>query len=89
MIQNCYSFSFYKSTANPLDIVRARMQVQRLESFTKAANELWIEERMRMFFKGLSARLVQSAVFSFSVILGYETIKRISIEDEYKHLVRW
>lgn len=42
-----------------------------------------------MFFKGLSARLVQSAVFSFSIILGYETIKRVAINDQYKHLVRW
>jgi solute carrier family 25, member 44 len=65
------------------------MQVQRLESFMLAANELWTEERLKMFFKGLSARLVQSAVFSFSVILGYETIKRIAIQEEYKHRIRW
>lgn len=50
---------------------------------------LWTEERMHMFAKGLSARLVQSAVFSFSIILGYETIKRIAINDQYKHLVKW
>lgn len=54
-----------------------------------AFSELWAEERLRMFFKGLSARLVQSAVFSFSIILGYETIKRISINEQYKDRVRW
>jgi len=75
--------------ANPVDIVRARMQVQRLESFVLAAQMLWREEHLRMFSKGLSARLVQSAVFSFSVILGYETIKRIAIQEEYKHMIRW
>ncbi|XP_037027220.1 solute carrier family 25 member 44 [Bradysia coprophila] len=74
---------------NPLDIVRARLQVQRLDSIQSAFRELWAEEKLRMFFKGLSARLVQSAAFSFSIILGYETIKRISINDQYKHLVRW
>ncbi|KAJ6637879.1 Solute carrier family 25 member 44 [Pseudolycoriella hygida] len=74
---------------NPLDIIRARLQVQRLDSMRSAFTELWAEEKLRMFFKGLSARLVQSAVFSFSIILGYETIKRISIDDQYKHLVRW
>lgn len=74
---------------NPLDIIRARLQVQRLDSFSRAATELWTEEKFRMFFKGLSARLVQSAAFSFSIILGYETIKRISVEEQYKHMVRW
>lgn len=54
-----------------------------------AFRELWTEEKMNMFFKGLSARLVQSAMFSFSIILGYETIKRISVNDQYKHMVRW
>lgn len=51
--------------------------------------ELWNEEKMHCFFKGLSARLVQSAAFSFSIILGYETIKRIAVDDQYKHLIRW
>lgn len=64
-------------------------KVQRLDSIRSAFTELWAEEKLRMFFKGLSARLVQSAVFSFSIILGYETIKRISINDQYKHQVRW
>lgn len=54
-----------------------------------AFSELWAEEKLRMFFKGLSARLVQSAVFSFSIILGYETIKRIAINEQYRDRVRW
>jgi solute carrier family 25 protein 44 len=74
---------------NPLDIVRARLQVQRLESMRQAFKDLWVEEGLRMFSKGLSARLIQSATFSFSIILGYETIKRVSVNDEYKKYVRW
>lgn len=74
---------------NPLDVVRARLQVQRLGSMRTALTELWREERLRMFSKGLSARLIQSATFSFSIILGYETIKRVSVNDEYKKLIRW
>ncbi|KAL3280869.1 hypothetical protein HHI36_004097 [Cryptolaemus montrouzieri] len=74
---------------NPLDIVRARMQVQRLESMALAFKGLWKEEGLRMFGKGLSARLIQSATFSFGIILGYETIKRISVKEEYKEYVRW
>jgi len=74
---------------NPLDIVRARLQVQRLNSMLDVFRILWVEERMHIFTKGLSARLVQSACFSFTIILGYETIKRMSIIDEYKSYVRW
>lgn len=74
---------------NPLDIVRARLQVQRLDSFRSAFHELWKEEHLNIFFKGLSARLVQSAAFSFSIILGYETIKRVAIYEQYKDKVRW
>ncbi|EDS39497.1 Mitochondrial glutamate carrier [Culex quinquefasciatus] len=74
---------------NPLDIVRARLQVQRLDSMQVAFRELWHEEHFHMFFKGLTARLVQSAAFSFSIILGYETIKRVSVNEQYKHLIKW
>ncbi|XP_043600079.1 solute carrier family 25 member 44 [Bombus pyrosoma] len=74
---------------NPLDIVRARLQVQRLDSMFNTFKVLWVEERLQMFTKGLSARLVQSACFSFSIILGYETIKRFSIIEEYKGYIRW
>ncbi|XP_015111247.1 solute carrier family 25 member 44 isoform X1 [Diachasma alloeum] len=74
---------------NPLDIVRARLQVQRLDSMCQTFKILWIEEGFSMFKKGLSARLVQSACFSFSIILGYETIKRMSINEEYKSYIRW
>ncbi|KAJ9601821.1 hypothetical protein L9F63_000003, partial [Diploptera punctata] len=74
---------------NPLDIIRARLQVQRLDSIQKTFHILWMEERLRMFTKGLSARLVQSACFSFAIILGYETIKRMSITEEYREFIRW
>lgn len=74
---------------NPLDIVRARLQVQRLDSMYNALKLLWAEDRLNMFTKGLSARLVQSACFSCSIILGYETIKRFSVNEEYKSYIRW
>ncbi|XP_071451092.1 solute carrier family 25 member 44 [Hetaerina americana] len=74
---------------NPIDIVRARLQVQRLDSMHQTFRILWSEEGMRMFTKGLSARLVQSAVFSSSIILAYESIKRFSVKEEYRHLVTW
>lgn len=64
-------------------------QVHRLESMKIAFRDLWREEGFNCFFKGLSARLVQSAAFSFSIILGYETIKRIAVDERYKNQIRW
>ncbi|XP_050673747.1 solute carrier family 25 member 44 [Leptidea sinapis] len=75
---------------NPLDIVRARLQVEGVGSMRQVFNELWKEEGFfGLYAKGLSARLVQSACFSFSIILGYESIKRVSVSDEFRTRVRW
>ncbi|XP_026748127.1 solute carrier family 25 member 44 isoform X2 [Trichoplusia ni] len=75
---------------NPLDIVRARLQVQGVGTMNEVFRDLWAEEGLvGLYFKGLSARLVQSACFSFSIILGYETIKRVALSDEFRPRVRW
>lgn len=63
--------------------------MQRLDSMKLAFTELWQEEKLKMFTKGLSARLVQSACFSFSIILGYETIKRLAVNEKYKDHIKW
>ncbi|CAB3242615.1 unnamed protein product [Arctia plantaginis] len=75
---------------NPLDIVRARLQVEGVGSMRQVFRSLWAEEGLvGLYLKGLSARLVQSACFSFSIILGYETIKRVAVSAEYRQRVRW
>ncbi|KAK3868094.1 hypothetical protein Pcinc_026485 [Petrolisthes cinctipes] len=74
---------------NPLDTVRARLQVQRMGGFGHTFGVLWGEERLGIFTKGLSPRMIQSIVFSFTIILGYESVKRFSVSDEYKEEVRW
>ncbi|CAH1642809.1 unnamed protein product [Spodoptera littoralis] len=75
---------------NPLDIVRARLQVEGVGTMRQIFKTLWAEEGLvGLYFKGLSARLLQSACFSFSIILGYESIKRVALSDEFKPRVRW
>nr|CAG4651952.1 EOG090X08ST [Triops cancriformis] len=74
---------------NPFDVIRARMQVRRLGSVTNAFRDLWHEEKIFMFTKGLSARLIQATAFSFLDILGYETIKRLSVKPEYANKIKW
>ena len=53
------------------------------------AKQLWSEEKLGIFTKGLTARMVQSTCYSFFIVLGYETIKRWSLLPEYKSAVRW
>lgn len=73
---------------NPLDVIRARMQVKG-GTFKDTYQTLWKEESYRFVLKGLSARLFQSTLHSFFIMLGYESIKRMSLLDEYKEAVRW
>ncbi|CAG5121600.1 unnamed protein product [Candidula unifasciata] len=73
---------------NPIDVIRARIQVEGTY-FKETVQLLWKEEGLWMVTKGLSARLVQSIPLSFFVILGYETVKRWSVLEEYKDQVRW
>nr|CAG4649464.1 EOG090X08ST [Scapholeberis mucronata]SVE93711.1 EOG090X08ST [Scapholeberis mucronata] len=74
---------------NPLDIVRARLQVQRLNSIGETFRILWREERFYMFTKGLTARIIMSTFYSFSIILGYESVKRWSVKEQYREQIRW
>ncbi|XP_054722718.1 solute carrier family 25 member 44-like [Uloborus diversus] len=74
---------------NPLDVIRARIQVHRMNSFSSALNKIWFEEGILFLSKGLSARIIQTFFSSFFVVLGYETLKRWSVYDQYKDQIRW
>ncbi|GAB1605876.1 solute carrier family 25 member 44-like [Argonauta hians] len=84
----CLSGVCASTITNPLDVIRARIQVEGC-SFPTTLNVLWKEEGLKMAFKGLSARIIQSVVFSFFIILGYESIKRYSLLKEYQKDIRW
>lgn len=75
---------------NPLDVCRTRIQVeQNRRRVVHIMRELWQEERLNIFKKGLTARLSHSCIYSLFIIFGYETVKRISLKEEYKGQVRW
>jgi len=74
---------------NPIDIIRSRVQVNRKRSFMETFRILWNEEKLGIFRKGLSARCTQSIIFSLSIILGYETIKRLGVKEDFKDRVSW
>jgi len=73
---------------NPMDLVRTRVQVQR-RSIPDTIRYLWAQERFRIFSKGLTARMTASSIYSLAIILGYESVKKISVLPEYKDGVRW
>ena len=73
---------------NPLDLVKTRVQVQR-RPFIETAVRLWRQERLRIFSKGLTARMTSSVIYSVAIIFGYETVKKYSVLEEYKDKVLW
>lgn len=73
---------------NPLDLVRARVQVQR-RSIPETIRYLWRTERYGIFTKGLTARMSSSVIYSMAIIFGYESVKRFSVYEEYKDRIRW
>lgn len=90
---NCMSGTICGATVaimtNPLDLLRANIQVHRPSSYKSAVKYLWKEDRWRVLNKGLTARLVQSCISSALIVIGYETMKRVSLYDEYRDQVRW
>jgi len=73
---------------NPLDLIRTRVQVQR-KPIPETLKHLWRTEGIKIFSKGLTARLTSSIIYSIAIILGYETVKKWSVHEEYKPMVKW
>lgn len=93
MFLNCMSGTLSGATVsimtNPLDLLRANIQVHRPSSYSSAVKYLWKEDKWRIFNKGLSARLTQSCISSGLIVIGYETMKRFSVDEKYRDQVRW
>jgi len=73
---------------NPLDLVRARVQVQR-RTIPDTIRHLWASERYNVFTKGLTARMASSSIYSLAAILGYESVKKLSVVPEYADSIHW
>lgn len=93
MFLHCMSGTFSGATVsimtNPLDLLRANIQVHRPSSYRSAVKYLWKEDKWRIFNKGLSARLTQSCISSALIVFGYETMKKFSLDEKYRDQVRW
>ena len=63
-------------------------QVHRL-TIPDTIRSLWVSERMKIFQKGLTARMTSSSIYSLAVIFGYESVKKLSVLPQYKQVVAW
>ncbi|KAI4873094.1 hypothetical protein NFI96_018789 [Prochilodus magdalenae] len=74
---------------NPMDVVRARVQVEGRSSVIETFKQLLAEEGMWGMTKGLSARIISSTPTSILIVIGYETLKRLSLRPELVHTRHW
>uniref|UniRef100_A0AC34FYR6 Mitochondrial carrier protein n=1 Tax=Panagrolaimus sp. ES5 TaxID=591445 RepID=A0AC34FYR6_9BILA len=73
---------------NPLEVLRIRIQVHRT-GYVETFRRLMVFEGARVFTKGLAPRVINNGIYSFLIMLGYESVKRIAIKDELSGSVTW
>ncbi|XP_060709720.1 solute carrier family 25 member 44a [Hemiscyllium ocellatum] len=74
---------------NPMDVVRARVQVGGRSSIIGTFKHLLREEGPLGLTKGLSARILSSAPTTLLLVIGYETLKKISLRKELMETRHW
>ncbi|CAL9696631.1 unnamed protein product [Knipowitschia caucasica] len=74
---------------NPMDVVRARVQVQGHSSVIGTFKQLMAEDGVWGLTKGLSARVISSTPTSVLIVVGYETLKRLSLRAELIDTRHW
>ncbi|KAF7655188.1 hypothetical protein LDENG_00059750 [Lucifuga dentata] len=74
---------------NPMDVVRARVQVEGKSSVIGTFKQLLAEEGVWGLTKGLSARVISSTPTSVLIVVGYETLKRLSLRSDLVESRQW
>ncbi|KAI6183195.1 hypothetical protein M3Y97_00462700 [Aphelenchoides bicaudatus] len=73
---------------NPLEVMRIRIQVHRT-TYLETIRRMIKFEGMGVFTKGLPPRIISNSIYSFLIMIGYETVKRLAILPEYKDKIVW
>ncbi|KAM9860395.1 solute carrier family 25 member 44-like isoform 1-T1 [Aulostomus maculatus] len=74
---------------NPMDVVRARVQVEGRTSVTETFKQLIREEGFWGLTKGLSARIISATPTAIVMVVGYETLKKLSLRPELVETRHW
>ncbi|XP_063044962.1 solute carrier family 25 member 44 isoform X2 [Engraulis encrasicolus] len=77
------------TVTNPMDVVRARVQVEGRSSITRTFKQLIKEEGFCGMTKGLSARIISSTPTAIVMVVGYETLKKVSLRPELVDSRHW
>nr|XP_033779338.1 solute carrier family 25 member 44 [Geotrypetes seraphini] len=74
---------------NPMDVIRARVQVEGKSSIIATFRQLMVEEGPWGLTKGLSARIISSTPSTIVIVVGYETLKKMSLRPELVDSRHW
>ncbi|XP_054035354.1 solute carrier family 25 member 44 [Dryobates pubescens] len=74
---------------NPMDVVRARVQVEGKSSIILTFKQLLAEEGPWGLTKGLSARIISATPSTIVIVVGYETLKKLSLRPELVDSRHW
>lgn len=77
------------TVTNPMDVVRARVQVEGRTSVIETFRQLIKEEGCWGLTKGLSARIISSTPTAIVMVVGYETLKKLSLRPELVDSRHW
>ncbi|XP_028298647.1 solute carrier family 25 member 44-like [Gouania willdenowi] len=77
------------TVTNPMDVVRARVQVEGKTSVTETFRQLIREEGVWGLTKGLSARIISSTPTAIVMVVGYESLKKLSLRPELVDSRHW
>ncbi|KAI1904053.1 hypothetical protein AGOR_G00001720 [Albula goreensis] len=77
------------TVTNPMDVVRARVQVEGRTSVIETFKQLLAEEGFWGMTKGLSARIISSTPTAIVMVVGYETLKKLSLRPELVDSRHW
>ncbi|XP_051919260.1 solute carrier family 25 member 44-like [Hippocampus zosterae] len=77
------------TVTNPMDVIRARVQVEGRSSITETFRQLIKEEGFWGMTKGLSARIISSTPTAIVMVVGYESLKKLSLRPELVYTRHW
>ncbi|EDL15282.1 RIKEN cDNA B430110G05, isoform CRA_b, partial [Mus musculus] len=67
---------------NPMDVIRTRVQVEGKSSIVLTFRQLMAEEGPWGLMKGLSARIISATPSTIVIVVGYESLKKLSLRPE-------
>lgn len=72
-----------------MDVIRTRVQVEGKSSIVLTFRQLMAEEGPWGLMKGLSARIISATPSTIVIVVGYESLKKLSLRPELVDSRHW